>query len=218
MGRLRKNIDLENRLFADKKYFILNPFEYKENWKNVFKNNNPIHIEIGTGKGRFILEMAKNNPNINFIAIDKFPTILSKLLIKLENEEQPINNIKLASFDVKNILEIFSKQEVDKIYLNFPDPWPKKHHEKFRLTSVEFLNKFFVILKKEGLIQFKTDNDGLYKYTLNTLKENGFKIYYAINDLYSTNLSLSNIQTEYEIKWLSKNTKIKTILFSNKII
>lgn len=213
MGRLRRNLVDEQKLFDDKQYFITNPFEFKGKWNNeVFKNDNPIEIEIGTGKGKFIFEKARNNPNINYIAIDKFATVLYKLLKKLETLSKPIENIKIISVDVQKIEDIFEREEISKIYLNFSDPWPKKHHEKFRLTSNFYTNKFFNILQSKGFIEFKTDNTNLFNYTLNKIRENDFTVILATNDLYSTSYKKGNVQTEYEQKWLAKNAKIKKII------
>lgn len=217
MGRLRKNVENEQKLFLDERYFINKPFLYKGLWNEViFKNNNPIEIEIGTGKGKFIFEKAKNNPDINFIAIDKFPTVLYKLLKKLDGLEKPISNIKILSFDVNKIEDIFEENEISKIYLNFSDPWPKNHHEKFRLTSNFYTSKFLKVLKPNGLIEFKTDNANLFNYTLNKVRENNFYLTLATNDLYNTQYKKGNIQTEYEQKWIARGAKIKKIIICNK--
>lgn len=216
MGRLRKNINYENKLFNDDKFFINNPHEFKNNWnKLVFKNNNPIYIEIGSGKGKFIVENAIKYPNINFIAIDKFPTILYKILIKINKSDQPINNLKIVNYDAIKLNEIFGNNEIKKVYLNFSDPWPKEHHKKNRLTNIKFLNVYFEFLDNNGIIEFKTDNSLLYEYTLEVIKENNLKLIYFSNDIYSDiENNQNNIQTEYEIKWLNKNVKIKKIIFA----
>lgn len=214
MGRLRKEIKKEIELFSNKSFFVNNPQDFKSNWNNVFQNKNDIEIEIGCGKGKFIVEKALKFPEINFIAIDKFATILYSVLQKATLYQNQIKNLKILCFDVKEILSIFDLCEISKIYLNFSDPWPKKHHEKFRLTSTEFTKKFFNILKENGLIEFKTDNQGLYEYTLNQIEKNNYKLLFNTNDLYSNKLE-ENVQTEYEIKWLKKNIKIKKIIFSN---
>lgn len=215
MGRLRKNVVNEQKLFLDEKYFIQNPIAHMNHWnKNVFKNTFPIEIEIGCGKGKFIIEKAVNNPNINFIAIDKFPTILYKVLIKIKRNIG-LNNIKIVCLDAKEINNVFALNEISKIYLNFSDPWPKKHHEKNRLTNKRFLDMYFNILKPNGIIEFKTDNDQLYNYTLNVLKENNYFIHYYCDDIYNDlNNNQDNIATEYEIKWKNKSVKIKKIIFS----
>lgn len=214
MGRLRKNSEYEARLFADTNYYVANPFQHKGKWNELFKNNNPIQVEIGTGKGRFIFEKALKHPEINFIAIDKFATVLYKLLYKLNTLQQPIKNIKILAFDVCKIENIFENKEIDKIFLNFSDPWPKQHHERFRLTSNFYTSKFFDILKDKGFIEFKTDNENLFNYTINKIRDNKYKVFYALNDLYNSSYVKNNIQTEYEQKWLAQGVKIKKVVFS----
>lgn len=213
MGRLRKNKKYEDKLFDDKNFYINNPLEFKGKWKQeVFKNNNPLHIEIGCGKGGFINTLSENNPNINYIAIDKFPTVLYKTLIKINDQNK--KNLKIVSVDAKILSDVFLNHEVDKIYLNFSDPWPKKSHEKNRLTNPNFLNIFFNILKPNGKIEFKTDNDGLFDYTIETLKENNYKILYLTYDLYNEEDIKDNVPTEYEIKWKNLGAKIKKVIFT----
>lgn len=218
MGRLRKNINYEEKLFSNKEFFINNPKLYIGKWnKEVFKNNNPIQIEIGCGKGKFIIENAIKNPNINYIAIDKFATILYKVLKKINSNDVLITNLKIICYSANKLNEVFYMNEIDKIFLNFSDPWPKKHHEKNRLTNIRFLNIYFSFLKSNGLIEFKTDNKSLYDYTLSVIKENGLEIIYNSENIYNDFVNIiNNIQTEYEIKWLSKNAKITKIIFKNK--
>ncbi len=216
MGRLRKNTTYEQKLFSDKKYYIDNPFDNLGNWnKDVFKNNNSIEIEIGCGKGKFIVEKATLNPNINYVAIDKFPTILYKVLTKINKSQNKLDNIKIISTDANEIENIFNENEISKIYLNFSDPWPKKHHEKNRLTNNKFLKQYFKILNPNGIIEFKTDNESLYKYTLKVLHDNNYNVLYECDDIYNDwENNANNIQTEYEIKWKNRNVKIKKIIFS----
>lgn len=216
MGRLRKDKNKENILFENCNYYLPNPKEYKSSWKQgVFMNKNDIHIEIGCGKGLFIINKALENPNINYIAIDKFATILYKLLKKVEIAK--LKNIKLVYLCASNIDEIFGENEVSKIYLNFSDPWPKKRHEKNRLTNNIFLSKYFIVLNKFGSIEFKTDSDALFEYTLTTLSDNNYKILFKTDDLYKLNDCLVNeTQTEYEIKWKNIGKKIKKIIFCYK--
>ena len=144
-----KNADV---IIASSPYLVSNPYDYKGKWKELFKNNNPIEIEIGTGKGKFITSLAMDNPNINYIGIEKYDSPLVSAVRRLENIDIP--NLKLLCVDALNINEIFDK-EISKIYLNFSDPWPKKRHAKRRLTSEIFLNKYDLIFKDTKRIQMK---------------------------------------------------------------
>lgn len=221
MGRLRKNLVNEAKLFSNNTYFIENPKALKGNWNKVFKNTNPIEIEIGSGKGLFIIQKAICNPNINFIAIDKFATVLFQILKKIESYNKDnlnkLENIRIISIDAKQLSECFVEKEIDKCYLNFSDPWPKKKHEKNRLTNISYLQIYDLITKDNSIVEFKTDNLSLYEYTKITLQSNDYKIVYDNNDLYSDKENLkSNFPTEYEIKWVNKGTKINKIIFITK--
>ncbi len=213
MGRLRKN-NKATDILNESKIFIKNPEAYKGKWSGVFKNNNPIQIEIGCGKGRFIYQLAQLNKDINYIAIDKYDTILLKLIKKEGIEE--LENLKVISIDASLIEDYFSKNEIDKIYLNFSDPWPKARHEKRRLTSHGYIKKYYTILKDKGLIEFKTDNIKLFDYTVETLKENHYKIMYLTYDLHNEG-DVFNIMTEYEEKFSNENFKINKLIFSPSV-
>ena len=169
MGRLRKNLVNEAKLFSNNAYFIESPKTFKGNWNKVFKNSNPIEIEIGSGKGLFIIRKAICNPNINFIAIDKFATVLFQILKKIESYNKDnlkkLENIRIISIDAKQLSECFTEKEIDKCYLNFSDPWPKKKHEKNRLTNISYLQIYDLITKDNSIVEFKTDNLSLYEYT-----------------------------------------------------
>ena len=169
-----------------------------------FQNNNPIHIEIGMGKGNFILNMALNNPNINFIGIEKYSSVASVAIKKMMDYNLP--NLKIIINDIVN-LENLLKNKVDAIYLNFSAPWPKKRHEKRRLTSKNFLDLYSKLFKNKQLIVQKTDNDDLFNYSLNSFKENGYKIVELSYDLHKENIF--NVMTEYEEKFSNKGIKIK---------
>ena len=186
-------------------YIILNPEDYKGKYKELFNNDNPIYIEIGMGKGNFIIENAVQNPNINFIGIEKYDSVIVRAIEKLEDKE--LLNLKLIRYDATNIEEIFAK-EIDKIYLNFSDPWPKARHEDRRLTSKRFLNRYQNICKNQD-IEIKTDNQELYNFSLESLLEFGYDILYKTNDLYKDNIP--NIPTEYETKFVLKDQKIYKI-------
>lgn len=211
MGRLRKNYLWEEKVFTSS-YYVSNPKDFKGQWNNlIFKNNNSIEIEVGTGKGIFIFTKAINNPNINYIAIDKYPTILCKLINKIEKHPSSINNLKIISVDAKELPEIFNEYEINKIYLNFVDPWPKKHHERFRLTNQDYLKIFIKLLSKDGSIEFKTDNLDFFNYTLFVCRTYNFSQKYATKDLYRSDYVVNNIATEYERKWMNKGFKINKL-------
>ena len=146
--------------------------DYKGLWnKKIFKNDNPIHIEIGMGKGQFIMGLASNNPDINYIGIEKYSSVLVRALDKRENLET--DNLMFLRMDAEDIAEYFAPEEVSRIYLNFSDPWPKDRHAKRRLTSSQFLARYDKILAKDGHIQFKTDNRPLFDFSLEEIKESG---------------------------------------------
>jgi len=176
-------------------YVIQNPKQYKGHFRDIFQNNQPIEIEIGMGKGNFIIEKAKENPHINFIGIEKYPSVLVRAIEKIEEE---IPNLKFLCIDAKEIEEIFDK-EIDKIYLNFSDPWPKKKHASRRLTSPIFLQKYTFIFQNDYKIEMKTDNTSLFAYSLMTLSQAGYIYSLVTLDLWKEDIP--NIPTEYEMKF-----------------
>ena len=201
--RLR-NLKNKNELIDNCSYIVNDPEKYLGKWgSEVFNNTNPIHIEIGMGKGSFIKNMALSFPNINFIGIEKFDGVVARAINNI-NENTP-NNLRIIKTDAINLNKVFD-HEIDCIYLNFSDPWPKKRQEKRRLTSKKFLDVYETMFKGEKLIVQKTDNIGLYAYSLVSLSEYGYIIKEASLDLH--NLDVFNIETEYEKKFLSKGVKI----------
>lgn len=197
-----KHIKNAEEIISKSKYLEQNPRENKGKWNKVFNNDNNIEIEIGTGKGKFIIEKAIQNPNINFIGIEKYDSPLVSAVKKLEELE--LNNLKLVCIDALGIEEIFD-HEIDKIYLNFSDPWPKKRHAKRRLTSSVFLNKYESLFKNEKRIEMKTDNDDLYDYSCESFIENGY-------DIVKTDTNyLDTIRTEYEDKFIGLGKNINYI-------
>lgn len=179
-------------------YLILNPLEYKGNYQKLFNNNNnPIYIEIGMGKGNFIIENAKKYPDINFIGIEKYDSVIVRAIEKLEQIE--LSNLKLIRIDANNIVDVFDK-EIDLIYLNFSDPWPKMRHEKRRLSSHEFLKKYDSIFKNKKNIIMKTDNRKLFEFSIMSYTSYGYSINEISLDLYKDDIS-NNIPTEYEMKF-----------------
>ncbi len=201
--RLRKVKNAQN-IIDESQYIIKKPEIYKGNYKNVFENDNPIYIEVGMGKGDFIIENALKNPEINFIGIEKFDSVMVRAVQKLE--EYDIPNLKLIKIDALNIDNIFYK-EISCLYLNFSDPWPKKRHTNRRLTSNVFLNKYDLIFKNTKTIIMKTDNRHLFEYSIKSLTDYGYKINDISLDLHSDN-KLDNIETEYEKKFVSKGMVI----------
>lgn len=190
------------------KYYVNLPENNIGKWKDVFKNNNPIHIEIGMGKGRFIINMALKYPAINFIGIEMYDSVMVKATQALE-ELNSIDNIKLILVDANKIDTIFDK-EIDNIYLNFSDPWPKAKHAKRRLTSKIFLQKYDKIFRNKKSIIMKTDNVDLFNFSIEELKEYGYNLIEITNDLESLN-DKDNILTEYETKFIEKGIKINRL-------
>ncbi len=202
-----KHIKNADKIIESSPYLILNPENYKGKWNDLFNNENDIEIEIGTGKGKFIINKAIDNPNINYIGIEKYDSPLVSAVKKLEDIH--INNLKLICMDALNIENIFDK-EITKIYLNFSDPWPKKRHEKRRLSSKIFLDKYENIFKDKKQIQMKTDNDDLYEYSLISFEENGY-------DIIKTDTNyIDKYTTEYEDKFIKNGKNINYILVVKK--
>ena len=182
--RLR-NVTGSEKIIAASPYVVQEPKEMKNKWKELFGISNPIYIEIGMGKGQFITTMAKNNPNINFIGIEKYSSVLLRAIQKVEAEEIP--NLRFLCIDAKEIVDFFGKEEIDKIYLNFSDPWPKDRHAKRRLPSKEFLERYDQILKTEGNLEFKTDNRDLFDFAVEQIPETKWKIDQITYDLHDNN-------------------------------
>ncbi len=199
--RLRKVKNAYEDLCKDSKYFISNPKDYKNKWNElVFKNNNPIHIEVGCGKGQFMMGLAAKFPDINFIAIEKYDSVLIRTLEKALTYDLP--NLRLVLLDANQLCEVFEKEEVSRIYLNFSDPWPKSRHAKRRLTSYIYLDIYKQILPIDGEIFQKTDNRGLFESSLESFSQNGWYLSNISLDLHKTDTF--NIMTEYEEKWSPK--------------
>ena len=177
-------------------YYIQNPFENKGHWQNVFPNKQPIHLEIGMGKGQFLIEMAKKYPEINFIGIEKYDSVLVRAIEKVQKEEIP--NLFFLCVDAKEISNVFAK-EITTLYLNFSDPWPKTRHAKRRLTSPDFLNVYDnIFVNKKEIIQ-KTDNPLLFTYSLEELSKHGYVLEKISLDLVKE--KIANVKTEYEEKF-----------------
>ena len=204
--RLR-NVTGSREMIADSRFVIHEPEKHKGKWKEVFGNDNPINIEIGMGKGRFMMDMAAAHPDINYIGIEKYSTVLLRAVQKMEENELP--NLVFIRMDAEDITEVFDKGEVDKIYLNFSDPWPKDRHAKRRLPSKEFLARYDQFLKPEGRLEFKTDNKDLFDFALEELEPAGWKLEAMTRDLHhDEKMFVGNIMTEYEEKFSSKGNPI----------
>ncbi|MCD8362882.1 MAG: tRNA (guanosine(46)-N7)-methyltransferase TrmB [Lachnospiraceae bacterium] len=178
-------------------------------WQGRFGNPNPIHIEIGMGKGRFLTELAKRNPQINYVGIERYASVLLRAIEKLDAMETPPQNLRLLRMDAREIEKGFGEGEVSRIYLNFSDPWPKERHAKRRLTSPQFLARYDRILSPDGRIEFKTDNQDLFEFSLESVREAGWKLLAVSRDLHhDEDLMRGNVMTEYEEKFSSLGSPI----------
>ena len=178
-------------------------------WADVFENQNPIHIEIGMGKGQFLLELARRNPDINYIGIERYSSVLLRATEKYDMLETPLPNIRFICMDATEIEKVFAPGEVSGIYLNFSDPWPKKRHARRRLTSKEFFARYDKILAPEGRVEFKTDNHDLFAFSLEQVEEAGWKLLYHTWDLHHDEiLNQGNVMTEYEAKFSAQGNPI----------
>lgn len=199
--RLR-NLKNKDSIIEECDFLIRNPEEYKGNYKTLFPNEAPIHLEVGMGKGTFIYNMAKAFPEINFIGVEKYENVIARAIAKMEDVP---SNLKVMNYDAITLDKVFNK-EIDTLYLNFSDPWPKKRHERRRLTSVDFLKVYDKIFAAEKKIVQKTDNIGLFAYSLKSLNNYGYIFEEVCLDLH--NSEIFNIKTEYEEKFSNLGFKI----------
>lgn len=206
--RLR-NIPRANEVIASSPLVIQEPAAKKGHWQEVFGNSRPIHIEVGMGKGRFLTELAHLHPEINYIGIERYTSVLLRAVEKLQKEEAMPENLYFLCIDARELPDIFEKGEVAKIYLNFSDPWPKDRHAQRRLPSRQFLERYDRILAEDGDVEFKTDNRGLFEFALEELKPAGWKLCMSTFDLHADpELMKDNIMTEYEEKFSEKGNPI----------
>ena len=203
--RVRNRKGATELLEANPQYVVLNPLEAKGKWRDLFGNDHPIHVEVGSGKGAFVSGMAKQNPDINYIGIDIQKSVLSYALDKVLATDVP--NITLLWVDGSDLTDYFEEGEIDRLYLNFSDPWPKKRHEKRRLTYQSFLATYQQILPEKGEIHFKTDNRGLFEYSLVSFSQYGMKLKGVWLDLHASDFE-DNVLTEYEQKFANKGQVI----------
>ena len=204
-----KNIPGAREAIVESEYVVPEDIlkECPGTWKERFGNDNPIRVEIGMGKGQFIHELARQNPDINYIGIEKYSSVLLRAVQKMEADPKP--NLLFLRMDAEMIDSVFFSGEVDRIYLNFSDPWPKDRHAKRRLPSRQFLARYDKILKNDGQIEFKTDNKDLFDFAVEELPETIWKAEYISYDLHSDPvLSEGNVMTEYEERFSSQGNPI----------
>lgn len=207
--RLR-NIKGAREMMVESEYTVNEPEANKGGWKRFFGNENPVRLEIGTGKGSFIMTLAQNHPEINYIGIEKYSSVLLRALEKQRLCQLP--NVIFIRTEAENIEDIFEAGEIDRIYLNFSDPWPKERHAKRRLTSRQFLARYDVILQKEGTVEFKTDNRALFDFSVEEAREAGWQLDKLTYDLHNSEMNEGNVMTEYEIKFSEMGTPINKFI------
>ena len=208
--RLR-NVSGSRELIAESDYVIHDATGHKGHWGEVFGNGNPIHIEVGMGKGKFITQLAKQNPDINYIGIEKYSSVLLRAVEKRREYEG--SNLLFIRMDAEYISDVFDKDEISRIYLNFSDPWPKERHARRRLTSREFLARYEEILADGGLVEFKTDNRSLFDFSLEEVKESGWELLVCTYDLHhDKELMEGNVMTEYERKFSNLRNPIHKLV------
>ena len=194
-------------------WVIDEPEKFKGKWASVFGEKRPLFLEVGMGKGRFLMDMARLYPEINFIGIEKYSSVLLRAVQKLEEEELP--NVRLIRMDAEDLENVFAQGELDRIYLNFSDPWPKDRHAKRRLESRQFLARYNQILKKDGTIEFKTDNRALFDFALEEVEAAGWTLNEKTFDLHAdARLNEGNVMTEYEERFSAQGNPICKYIIS----
>ncbi len=214
--RLR-NIPGSKDVIGESRYVISNPENHKGKWKKLFGNEKSVWIEVGMGKGRFVMDMAEKHPDKNFVGIEMYDSVLLRAVQKREQLEKELDNLYFIRMDARNLQEVFAPEEVEKIFLNFSDPWPKDRHAKRRLTSRQFLERYDGILIKDGVIEFKTDNRPLFDFSLEEVKEAGWTLLGATYDLHNNEQMMEgNVMTEYEEKFSSMGNPIHKLIAVHK--
>lgn len=204
--RLR-NVPGAREVMVENPYVFTEPEGMKGTWSEVFNNDNPVRIEIGMGKGRFVSTLAQLNPDINYVGIEKYSSVLLRAVEK--QDELNLPNLRFIRMDAEAITEVFDREEVDRIYLNFSDPWPKDRHAKRRLTSRQFFERYNIILKKDGQVEFKTDNRPLFDFSVEEVKEAGWQLRAVTYDLHNdAKLCEGNVMTEYEERFSAAGNPI----------
>lgn len=210
--RLR-NIPGSREIIDNHTWCISEPEKQKGCWNRVFKNDSPIHIEIGMGKGQFLTTLARQNPCVNYIGIEKYSSVLLRALQRMETE--PLENIRFLCEDAETLCDVFAEGEIDRIYLNFSDPWPKDRHAKRRLTSRQFFHRYHQFLKKDGTVEFKTDNAALFQFSLEEITNAQWILDASTCDLHQdAQMNRDNIMTEYEERFSSKGNPIYKLIAS----
>ena len=213
--RLR-NIPGSREQIAESAFCIDNPREYRGRWYEVFGNRHPIHIEVGMGKGRFLMELAQRHPEINYLGIEMYSSVLVRALEKAQercSNGSPAVNFRFLRMDARELPEVFAPAEIGRIYLNFSDPWPKDRHAKRRLTSVEFLRRYEQILAENAAVEFKTDNRALFDFSLEQAASAGWQLLACTRDLHRDPvLNAGNILTEYEEKFAAEGKPIHKLI------
>lgn len=220
--RLR-NIPRAEGVLEACKEVVKNPAGQKSRWHELFQNQNPVHIEIGMGKGQFLLTLAERNPDINYIGIERYSSVLLRAVEKFqllsESPKGAPSNIRFLCMDARDLPEVFAPGEIEKIYLNFSDPWPKARHAKRRLTSRQFLSRYEKILVRNGKVEFKTDNRELFEFSLEEVKEQGWELLESTFDLHNQpEMMEGNVMTEYEEKFSSMGNPICKLICRQKQI
>lgn len=211
-----KNVRGAREAVVASAYTVNEPEENRGKWREWFQNDHPIHIEVGTGKGRFMMELAALHPDINYVGIEKFSSVLVRALQKQDELQLP--NLCFIRMDAEDIEKVFAPNEVDQIYLNFSDPWPKDRHHKRRLTSKEFLRRYNHVLVPDGHLEFKTDNRPLFDFSLEEVENAGWELIASTYDLHHDSvLNEGNIMTEYETRFSEMGNPIHKMLIRRDV-
>ncbi len=210
--RLR-NIPIAKETVMTSPYCINDPNAYKGRWQDAFPLTQPLSVEIGMGKGRFLMELAALHPENNYLGIERYSSVLLRALQKME--QFPLSNLRFICMDAADLTEVFDKNEVSRIYLNFSDPWPKERHAKRRLTSRQFFERYDRILEEDGQVEFKTDNRELFLFSTEEIPIAGWRLDAMTYDLHhDEKMNQGNIMTEYEEKFSSKGNPIYKLVAS----
>lgn len=206
--RLR-NIPEAKNIVENSPFVIQNPCSLRGAWNKFWQNNHPIHLEVGMGKGMFLMEMSQRRPENNYLGMELYDSVLLRAIQKRQTMEKPMENLYFLCADARMLPDIFAEKEIQKIYLNFSDPWPKARHSKRRLTSRQFLERYKQILSPDGTVEFKTDNLDLFEFSLQEVRESGWTLISHTYDLHKDQqMNQNNVMTEYEEKFSSMGNPI----------